>query len=199
MQRAKTVEEYIEIHPEWEQELKCLRTVANSVFSEETIKWGAPAYTVNGKNVLGIGAFKSYVGLWFHQGSFLKDEAQVLYNAQDGKTKGLRQWRFHSIDEMDLDLIKMYMLEAIENQIQGKEIKVARKGKEVDIPIELKTAFKESTDLKSKFESLSPGKQREYAQHIAEAKREATRITRLEKCIPMILEGKGLYDKYKNC
>lgn len=199
MKRAKTVEEYIEIHPEWKNELKRLREIANSVFLEETIKWGAPAYMVNGKNVMGIGAFKSYVGLWFHQGSFLKDEAKVLHNAQNGKTKGLRQWRFNSIEEIDTDLVKSYMIESIENQKQGMEIKVERKGKPAKLPLELIQAFDNNKELKANFEALTPGKQREYAGHIAEDKRETTRISRLEKSIPLIMEGKGLYDKYKNC
>ena len=54
-------------------------------------------------------------------------------------------------------------------------------------------------DLRSAFEGLTPGKQREYANYIAEAKRDATKESRLEKIVPMIFKGIGLYDKYKNC
>lgn len=49
------------------------------------------------------------------------------------------------------------------------------------------------------FKALTSGKQREYAGHIAEAKREATKLTRLQKVLPMIREDKGLHDKYRNC
>ena len=55
----------------------------------ETIKWGVPVYTLNDKNVLGMGAFKSYVGIWFFQGAFLDDPQKKLINAQEGKTKAL--------------------------------------------------------------------------------------------------------------
>jgi uncharacterized protein YdeI (YjbR/CyaY-like superfamily) len=46
---------------------------------------------------------------------------------------------------------------------------------------------------------MTPGKQREYAEYIAEAKQAATKERRLEKILPMIAAGGGLNDKYKNC
>ena len=63
----------------------------------------------------------------------------------------------------------------------------------------LKEAFKNDTLLEKSFKKLTPGKQREYAEHIGGAKREATQQSRLEKAIPLILKGEGLHDKYKNC
>ena len=91
MYRAKSVDDYIAHHPEWETELKRLKAVLESTALHADIKWGAPCYTSNGKNVVGLMAFKSYFGLWFHQGVSLKDDAKVLINAQEGKTKALRQ------------------------------------------------------------------------------------------------------------
>jgi uncharacterized protein YdeI (YjbR/CyaY-like superfamily) len=46
---------------------------------------------------------------------------------------------------------------------------------------------------------LSPGKQRDYCEHIELAKQEKTKLARIEKIKPMLLKGIGLYDKYKNC
>ena len=65
------------------------------------------------------------------------------------------------------------------------------------IPEELELAFGSNPSLKDSFEALSPSKRREYAEHIGGAKREETRQQRLQKVIPMILEGIGLSDKYK--
>ena len=59
--------------------------------------------------------------------------------------------------------------------------------------------MKKNTKLKKGFEGLTPGKQKEYAEHIGSAKQEKTRIARLEKAKPMITAGAGLYDRYKNC
>ena len=88
MLRAKSVDAYIERNPQWAAALKKLRKILNATELEETVKWGGPCYTYEGKNVVGLGSFKSYVGLWFHQGALLKDEAKVLINAQEGKRGG---------------------------------------------------------------------------------------------------------------
>ncbi|MFT6866126.1 MAG: hypothetical protein ACJA08_000955 [Cyclobacteriaceae bacterium] len=74
IEMAKSIEEYLESHGEYRTLLHKLRSILNSTELTETLKWGIPTYTVNGKNLVGIGAFKTYVGLWFFNGSFLKDE-----------------------------------------------------------------------------------------------------------------------------
>jgi len=157
---------------------------------------GAPTYVLEGKHVVGLGAFKAYAGLWFHQGAFLKDEAGVLLNAQEGKTKTLRQWRFQSKEEIDAKKVRAYILEAIENQKQGREI-LPEKKKPLEIPPALEEAFNQNTRLATAFENLNLTKKREFSEYIAEAKRATTKTTRLEKIIPMILEGVGLNDKYR--
>ena len=136
--------------------------------------------------------------MWFHQGVFLKDKEKKLINAQEGVTKALRQWRFKEGDLIVDDLILEYVSEAMQNSIEGKEVKPQRKTG-VSIPPLVQEALSNDQKFNSAFKKLTPGKQREYAAHIGGAKREETKLSRLEKCIPMILEGKGLNDKYKNC
>jgi uncharacterized protein YdeI (YjbR/CyaY-like superfamily) len=195
MIQAKSVEEYISKSSQKEL-LTALRELCLKTELLETVKWGMPVYTINNKNIIGIGAFKSYAGLWFYQGVFLEDRFGVQINAQEGKTKAMRQWRFSSIKELDKNMILSYLEEAIQNQKEGKEIKVERKSG-VNIPNELKREFDRNSELVYAFKKLSPGKQREYAEYIAEAKRDATKLSRLEKIKPMIQEGIGLNDKYK--
>ena len=195
MLRHKTVEDYIENSSKWRQELIVLRDIILETELVETVKWGTPHYTINGKNVVGIAAFKEHFALWFHQGVFLKDTQKKLINAQEGTTKGLRQWRFSKMEEIEADLLKEYLLEAIQNQKDGKMIKV--EPKKVEIPAELRDALAKMPELKVKFEALTPGKQKEYSEHIGSAKQEKTRLSRLDKSIPLILEGKGLNDKYR--
>jgi len=199
MKKASSVEEYIEVNAHFEEELKLLREIINSTELEETLKWSAPTYTLNGKNVVGLGAFKNHFGIWFFQGVFLKDEANLLINAQENKTKALRQMRFESTADINKSAVLMYVKEAIENQKLGKEIKPQRNTKPVVIPKELEDALSKNKELKQAFEKLSTSCKREYCEHISEAKRETTKTKRLEKIIPMILEQKGLHDKYKNC
>ncbi len=198
MEAHASAEKYIQKHARWQKELTALREILLVSGMEETIKWGAPVYTVDGKNVVGLGAFKSYVGIWFFQGVFLKDPLGVLINAQENKTKALRQWRFASLDEINAnaDRIREYVQEAIENQKKGLMVRPDRK-KPLEIPEELRRALDADAGLKQRFEALSRGKQREYAEYIAEAKREETRRRRLDRIIPMIREGIGLNDRYK--
>ena len=198
MNRAKTVDEYIENSSHWKDALNSLREIMLSTPMRETVKWGAPCYTVNGKMVVGLGAFKSYVGLWFHQGALLADASNKLINAQEGITKALRQWRFHSADEIrsDASVIAAYVQEAILNQEQGNEIKPSRKNPLV-VPPALKCALESDAALDAAFANFAPSKQREFAEYIAGARREETKTKRLEKIIPMIRDGVGLNDKYR--
>ena len=197
MKRYKTVEEYIQGAERWQDELRQLRKILNSTGLEETVKWGAPCYTLSGKNIVGIGAFKSYLGLWFFQGALLADPKNVLINAQEGKTKALRQWRFRSKKDINSRLVKLYVDEAISLQNQGLEIKPT-KGQAVRIPPQLRAALSKNKRANASFKVLAKGKQREFAAYIADAKREETKVKRLAKIIPMIIAGIGLSDKYRN-
>jgi len=106
--------------------------------------------------------------------------------------------RFTSVAEINVDIIKQYVKEAIDNQKAGKEVKIER-NKTFEIPELLQNALDKDKEFNSAFTQLSPGKQKEYANYILEAKREETRLKRLEKITPMVNSGIGLYDKYKNC
>ena len=195
---VKSVQEYIETHPTWEKELESLRAIMQNTELEECIKWGAPVYALEGKNVAGIAAFKNHCALWFFNGALLKENTILLYNAQEGKTKALRQIRFEKGDKIEPEILQKYVVEAIQNQREGKEIKPVP-SKELVVPSELKAAFKEDKDMENSFQQLTKGKQREYADYISQAKRETTKQSRLEKIKPMIKNGEGLHDKYKNC
>ncbi|WP_298246342.1 YdeI/OmpD-associated family protein [uncultured Christiangramia sp.] len=50
--------------------------------------------------------------------------------------------------------------------------------------------------LQRAFQDLSFGNQKEYAQFIDEAKKQATRTNRIKKIEPLILKGIGFYDRY---
>ena len=196
MQSYNTVNEYILNTPFGKEILIVLREILLSTELQETVKWGGPVYTINDKNVVGIGAFKSYAGLWFYQGVFLKDEAGVLINASEGMTKALRQWRFTSVDEINDELVLKYINEAIQNQKEGKELKPDR-NKPIVIPEELKLALAEDSELESCFNRFTPGKKREFAEYVASAKLAETRLARVQKVIPLILENTGLNDKFR--
>lgn len=179
----------------WENELEILKSIINTTQLVETTKWGGITYTHNNKNIIGIGGFKNYCTIWFFNGVFLKDELKVLVNANEGVTKGLRQWRFASKDEINEKQILMYINEAIANEEKGLSIKPEKK--EI-LPSEFFTAeLKSDTIFAEAFEKFTPFKQKEFIEYVDAAKQEKTKITRMEKIKPMVLDGIGLNDRYR--
>lgn len=197
MKPAKSLDHFFE-ECEWPKELATIREILLQTELEEGLKWGMPAYMINGKNVIGLGSFKKHFGIWFHQGVFLTDPKDVLRNAQEGKTVAMRQWKFESAKDIKKTWIKQYVIEAIQNQKEGLEIKPKRKPKsEIVIPEELAKAFKKKKTSKALFEKLSPGKQREVVEYIDQAKRQATKDNRVVKCLELMKEGKSPMDMYR--
>jgi len=179
----------------WEEELILLKSIIDKTELTETTKWGGPVYVFNKKNVIGLGGFKDYFAIWFFNGVFLKDEKKKLLNAQEDKTKSLRQWRFNSREEVDEAVILEYIQEAIENEKQGKIIKPSKK--ETITSELLNKEMSQNPALKEAFKKFSPYKQYEFLEYIETAKQEKTKISRIEKVIPMILGNIGLNDKYR--
>lgn len=195
MERYSSADAFYESQDEWQEICDAIRDVLLSTELEETLKWYMPAYTYNGKNIIGVNAFKKYAGIWFHQGVFLTDPLGVLVNAQKGVTIALRQWRFTDISEVKPKLIHQYVREAIENCEQGLEIKPKRAKKKAVPPILIKALH--DAKAKEAFDILSVSKRNEFIEYITSAKREETKMRRVEKIIPMILSKVGLNDKYK--
>jgi len=182
---------------QWPEELDLIKSIIAKTELEEMTKWGGIVYTINKKNVVGVGGFKSYVAIWFFNGVFLKDEKKVLVNANEGVTKALRQWRFSSKEELKKNekLILQYIHEAIVNEKAGISQKPEKK--EAIVSELLEAEFKHSKDLAKAFNTFSPYKQREFLEYVESAKQEKTKLARIEKIKPMILEGIGLNDKYR--
>lgn len=195
MQKPKSPEDFIRQNSHWQGELEHLREIILQIDLEEDIKWMFPTYMDKGKNILSIMAAKEYYGLWFFQGGTLTDDHGLLSNAQKGKTKAMRQMRFDKSTGPDAEIIRSYILEAIENERSGNIIKPQKRP--LIIPQELKSLFKNEKIYHQAFEQLNLTKKREFCEHILSAKRDATKQIRLAKIKPMILQGIGLGDKYR--
>ncbi|MEO0901371.1 MAG: YdeI/OmpD-associated family protein [Bacteroidota bacterium] len=187
---------YAKEHP-FKEGIAILRGIAKQTDAKEDYKWNFPVYTIANKNVLGICRFKHHFGIWFFNGVLLKDSKKVLANAQEGKTKGMRHWKFNTISEIDSEHVLAYILEAIENQKNGLEVKSERKSKSLVVPEILKTLLDGEETLKKTFREFSAYKQREFCEYLMEAKQETTKQKRLEKIVPLIKQGVGLNDKYR--
>lgn len=178
----------------WEQEIRKLRTVLLDCGLTEVLKWGVPAYTFHKVNIVLIHTFKEYCAVLFFKGALLKDSEGVLIR-QTENVQAARQMRFTNIEEVEAreSILKAYVFEAIEVEKAGLEVEF-KKTKEFAVPEEFQQKLDELPKLKTAFEALTPGRQRAYLLHFSQPKQSKTRESRIEKCIPQILVGKGLND-----
>ncbi len=195
MEPSETKKQLWDKNNDWTEELNLLKEIIAQTELTETTKWGGPVYVLEGKNVLGIGGFKSYFGIWFFNGVFLEDKNKVLINAQEGVTKSLRQWRFSSKGEVNEKMVFAYINEAIANEKTGKVIKPTKK--ETIVSAMLQQELDNNPALAKAIQQFSLSRQREFHEYIEEAKREPTKLSRIEKIKPMIIQNIGLNDKYK--
>ncbi len=198
MTSSEKIEAYFAVEHPFRNALGILRDIASKTSAMATHKWGAPVYTINNKNIFAILRFKSHFGIWFYNGVYLTDPKNVLENAQDGKTKAMRHWKFYREGDIDRAGVLAYIKEAIENHEKGREWKPERKSSELNLPHMLIQALDRNKAINAAFEKLTPYKRREYCQFISEAKLEKTKESRLEKILPLIAKGIGLHDKYKS-
>ena len=198
MDKTQQVEAYYQESHLFKEGINLLRQLAQQTEAIETLKWRMPVYTIGNKNVFGIVRFKHHFGIWFFNGAFMQDSLKVLQNAQEGKTKGMRSWKFNSINEIKEASVLNYLNEAITNQKEGKFLVTRKVTKELVIPDLLVTAFKNDTELKTAFDKFTHYKQKEFCEYITEAKQDKTKQKRLAKISPMIKVGIGLADKYRS-
>ncbi|MBC2839926.1 YdeI family protein [Robiginitalea sp. SC105] len=198
MEKSDRVAAYFEKEGPFKEGIAILRDLVRATGLKETYKWCFPVYTLGGENVVGVVAHTNHFGIWFFNGVFLSDPLGVLENAQEGKTRAMRHWKFTSLDNMDRQGITAYVQEAIANARKGLKLSPAKYTK-TTLPTELKVSLAANAATKKAFEALPPYKQRDYAEYIETAKKDATRKRRLQKILPMIERGIGLNDKYRNC
>jgi hypothetical protein len=178
----------------WQTAYAELRMLVLDCGLTETLKWGCPCYTHNDNNILLIHGFKDYCALLFMQGALLKDPAGILVQ-QTQNVQAARQLRFANLEEIEKSqsIILAYIREAIEIDKAGLKMEL-KKTSEFNMPEEFQLALDEMPELKTAFEALTPGRQRGYLLYFSAAKQSKTRIARIEKYIPQILDGKGLED-----
>ena len=179
---------------EWREEFELLRAVVLGCGLTEELKWGQPCYASEGRNVVLMHGFKDYCALLFMKGALLKDPNGILIQ-QTENVQSARQIRFTTSGEITQlePAIKAYILEAIAVEKAGA--KIARKTT-ADFPVadEFRDKLDALPEFKAAFQALTPGRQRGYLLYFAAAKQAKTREARVEKCIPLILAGKGIDD-----
>ncbi|HET6227516.1 MAG TPA: YdeI/OmpD-associated family protein [Bacteroidia bacterium] len=178
----------------WQEELEKMREIALDCHLAEELKWGCPCYTYEKNNIVLIHAFKEYCAFLFFKGALLKDPKGILIQ-QTENVQAARQIRFTNLKEISKleKELKSYIFEAVKVEESGVKVEF-KKTTEFKMPDEFKKKLEKTPKLKKAFEALTPGRQRGYLLHFSSAKQEKTRESRIEKCIPQIMEGKGLDD-----
>jgi uncharacterized protein YdeI (YjbR/CyaY-like superfamily) len=188
------VDFYFDKATQWQKEIEKLRTIALDCGLIEELKWGCPCYVFEKKNIVLIHVFKEYCAYLFFKGALLKDTDGILIQ-QTKNVQVPRQIRFTNVREIVklAPTLKTYIYQAIEVEKAGVKVKL-KKSTEFDIAEEFQKKLDKVRGLKSAFYALTPGRQRGYLLHFSAPKLSKTREARVEKCIPLILNGKGLND-----
>lgn len=187
------VDAYLSRSTLWPAEASALRDVLLGCGLDEELKWGKPCYAHGGANIAIVQEMKGFLALMFFKGALLSDPEGVL-EEQGENSHSAKRITFRSVvDVASLSgTIAAYVAEAITVEQSG--VKVAPRPALV-----LVDALQERIDsdpvFRAAFESLTPGRQREYHLHVSDAKQLTTRQARVEKHAERILAGKGLRDR----
>jgi uncharacterized protein YdeI (YjbR/CyaY-like superfamily) len=188
------VDNYLNKTKNWQKELKKLRTIFLDCQLTEELKWGAPCYSYQKNNIAILYAFKNYCGIGFFKGALLSDTDKILTKPGEHTQSG-RQIRFTSLKEIIKmeHLIKTYIFEAVEIEKAGLKIDF-KKTEDYSVPEEFQKKLNEMPILNSSFNKLTPGRQKAYLLYFSAPKQSKTRLTRIEKYTPQIINGKGFND-----
>lgn len=188
------VDQYIKKAKMWREELETLRAILLNSPLEEDLKWSKPCYTFEGSNIAIVQVFKPCLALMFFKGTLLKDPKGLLIDNGPNSQAG-RRFEFTSVQEISKlkATIAAYIKEAVALEKSGQKVEFKKSPE--PMPAELLEVFSKKPKLKKAFEGLTPGRQRAYILHFSSAKQSATRLSRIEKCAALILDGKGLNDR----
>lgn len=175
----------------WQKETDKLRQIALDCGLTEECKWGKPCFTFLKKNVAIVIPLKDSCAFSFFKGALLKDPKHVLERIGEHTQAG-RWMKFTSLGEIAAvrSTLKDYLYEAIEFEKSGTKIDL-KKPSEYPVPEELQRRLDADAVLRSAFARLTPGRRKSHIFHVSSAKQAKTRAGRAEKCVPLILSGRG--------
>jgi len=162
--------------------------------AEETLKWGVPHFVLGGQNLAGMAAFKEHAtfGFW-------RDE-EVTGSPRDPGAMGSMGRLASLADLPDDKKIAAFIAKAAALCAEGKPTRPAPKPKAaLDLPTDLGAALKANAAAQGHWDAFSPGKRRDYVEWVLEAKREETRVKRIETIVAQVAEGKDRNWKYRSC
>ena len=178
----------------WQKEAAKLRKIVLDCHLTEEMKWGKPCFTYRKKNVAIVIPLKNACALSFFKGVLLRDSKHILQKI--GQAQAGRWIKFTSLKEITAvqSILSDYIYEAIEVEESGQKVTL-KKASEYAVPAELEARLDAAPELRVAFEALTPGRRKSYIFHVSGAKQAKTRAARAEKCVPMILSGRGFNER----
>lgn len=166
----------------------------------ETIKWGMPHFEHAGAILCMMAAFKQHCafGFW-HQGM---EKIAGPHRASPEEAMG-SLGRITRLEDLPSDAVLKRLVRAAaklnESGAPARPSRPKGSAKELPVPADLAAALKKNAAAAKTFAAFPPGKRKDYIEWITEAKREATRTSRLATAVLWIAEGKARNWKYENC
>ena len=160
---------------------------------EEAVKWRMPFFTLGGKNLANMAAFKEHAAFGFWEGLGVDtpkaDEAMGHFG------------RIRSLDDLpDRDEL-VAMIRSVAEKMQTQRVapkkSKPRPVKAPALPADFAIAIAANSDAQKTYDGFPPGYRRDYILWVTEAKREQTRNKRIATAIEWMAEGKDLNWKYR--
>jgi uncharacterized protein YdeI (YjbR/CyaY-like superfamily) len=179
----------------WQKEADKLRKIALDCDLTEETKWGKPCFTYQRKNVAIVIPLKDACALSFFKGALLKDPERILQKVGEHTQAG-RWIKFTSLKEITAvqSILRNYLCEAVAIEKSGKKVAL-KKASDYAVPEELQARLDAAPELRAAFEALTPGRRKSYIFHVSSAKQMKTRAARAQRCVPMILSGRGFNER----
>ncbi|MBI9042504.1 YdeI/OmpD-associated family protein [Lutibacter sp.] len=188
------IDDYIESLPTFSKEIcETIRFLIHKTEQQiiEDWKWNRPIF-INHKMVCGFSAHKNHVSLTFFNGANMSDQYQLFTG--DCSAQHTRNIKFETSSEINKKQLLDYFKEAF---LLENTVKQTKTSKKVEIPELLKNALEKNKLAKTNFENMAYTYRKEYALYILEAKREATKLSRLEKVIFNLEKNIKMHEQYK--
>jgi len=162
--------------------------------AEETMKWSSPAFTVDGKILLGMSAFKAHAAVGFWRAMEMGVEVSKEAMGQFGKLTSVSDLP----PDAEFDSMIRQGVELAKKAPAPRKVKHEPKPPAALHP-EFASALKANPKAKEVLDAFPPSAQREYLDWISEAKQDATRSKRIDDAIEWLSEGKRRHWRYENC
>jgi uncharacterized protein YdeI (YjbR/CyaY-like superfamily) len=172
-----------------------LRAIVHAALpqAEETIKWGMPHFTVSGRNLAGMAAFKAHCSFVIHG------------EGRQGGDAGMGQFgKIAALDQLPDETALVESLKQAASRIAAERSATTPRTRAVPkapipMPDDFAQALAGSPAAQASFDGFAPSHRREYLEWITEAKRDETRAKRIAQAIEWLAEGKKRNWKYEKC